>query len=311
MNFISQSRQMIQYWRWVPAALISLTFLFVGTAWCENVTKIIAKVNSEIITSKDLRDYCTLLSYRISEDSTQSNCEDEQFMKEALGKLIEDKLVYDKAKKEDLIIPSYLIQSKLEEIIVSYPSMEAFEESLIEKGLTVTRLKEKIKEQYLVRQTIDRYVRFFISVSPQEISQFYKDHANEFSLPATYVLWIGKSQDKSLVDAIAETIRKKGILEAKEVYPNNLIKIESRLDELLKEVAEPLQVMSEGRYLMRHIENIPHVIYLEKKIPERGLTLEEARDKVYTFLWEKKFKKKFDTWIAELKKDALIKIYSE
>jgi uncharacterized protein YbgA (DUF1722 family) len=268
-------------------------------------------VNNEIITSKDLDDYCNVLTYRLNDETGNFSSDKAQFRKEALDKLIADKLILDRAKKEKLEVPSSWIEDKLKEIISSHSSREEFENSLIERGLTTSLLKERIKEQYIVHQVIEKYVRSGVRVFPQEISQYYNDHPGDFISTPKYILWIVKSEDKNFLGKIAKTIKEKGIVDTEKEYGNILMRIESSLDELKEEFSAIVKGMKENDSSIKKIDDLDYLVYLDKITPSRTLSLEEAKEIIYSLIWRRKIQEKFLAWIQELKEQATIVIYPQ
>jgi hypothetical protein len=279
-----------------------------GLLWSEEINRVVALVNNQVITYKDLNDYCKLFSYQLSQKETV-DCNDEDSKREALERLIEDRLILDKAKKEKIGIPLGLIENKLKEIISSYPSSEEFEKSLIDKGLNITLLKEKIKEQYLVRSVIEKYVDVYIKVLPQEINKYYALHIKDFYSDPRYTLWIMKSEDKKFLKEICNAIKTKSFEEIKREYSKDLIRMESEPKDLKEEIVNCLEELKEGDCLIRNIEEEVYLIYLEKKEDSHLLSLEEVKEKIYSYLWRKKFKERFKEWLGELKREAAIKVY--
>ena len=180
--------------------LLAIALIFFSfNLYAEEASKIIVKVNSQIITSRDLDEYCKVLSYRFLDGSEEISADDEEFRKEALERLIEDTLILDKAKQEDIEISPFRIERKVEQLISSYSSREDFQESLEEKGLTIALLRKRIEDQYRLSDIVDKYVRFRVGVSPKEISSYYSEHLDEFYSPIAYHFYIAKSADRSIL----------------------------------------------------------------------------------------------------------------
>ena len=292
-----------------PRLMSGLFSVLCLTAHAEEINKVVARVNSEIITAKDLNDYCRLISYRFSEEDKEFNCQDEEAKKATLARLIEDKLILDKAKKEEIDVPSAWVEAKVKEMISAAPSRSQFERSLIEKGLNMTVLRERIKEQFLVRQVIDKYVRAFVSVPPQDISRYYRSHPDEFGLIDKYVVWIGKSLDQHVLETVAQGIKEKGIEEAEKEHNDILIRIEAGLDELIGGISSALQRMEEGQCRIEEIDNVKYLIYLDKIIPRAEISLDTVKEKIHSFLGQQKFNRRFNEWLGRLKEEGFIKVY--
>jgi peptidyl-prolyl cis-trans isomerase SurA len=289
------------------SAILFLTLIF-SVSYPEEIFKVVAKVNNQIITAKDLDDYYKVLTYRMP-DSVSLGPDETKGKEEALTKLIEDKLILDEAKKKELQIPPYFVNEQLNKIIESYSSRQEFENSLIERGLTVTALKERILGQFLMRQVIDMYVGSYVSVSPQEINKYYEDHKNEMISAPGYVLWIAQSKDKNKIVSIARDIKEKGIAEAEKEYPDNLVKVEASASELKEEIIQMVRQLKEGEHSVKTIDNGNYLVYLDKIVPPKPLSLEEARDNIRNVIWNNKFRQRFNDWVKQLREKAVIKTY--
>lgn len=213
------------------------------------------------------------------------------------------------AKKEGFQVPSLWIASKLDEIIASYPTIEEFENSLIERGLNITLLRARIKEQYLLRQALEKYVHSQITISPQEISRYYESNSLEFSSQTKFILWVAKSTDENFLRNLGQTIKEKGVLHAEKEHQGSIIRIESTPGELKEEILQILKTMQEGECLIREIDSLIHLIYLEKIVASEALPIDAAGEEIYSYLREKKFKVRFSQWLEELKGESVIRIY--
>ncbi len=287
-------------------AILFLALIF-SAAYPEEIFKVVAKVNNQIITAKDLDDYYKVLTYRMPDaglgpDETKGK-------EEALTKLIEDKLILDEAKKKELQIPPYFVNEQLNKITDSYSSRQEFENSLIERGLTVTVLKERILGQFLMRQVIDMYVGSYVSVSPQEINKYYEEHKNEMISVPGYVIWIAQSKDKNKIVSIAKDIKEKGISEAENEYPDSLVKVEASAREFKEEIIQTVKQLKEGEHSIKTIDGVNYLIYLDRAVGPKPLSLEEARENIRNIIWNNKFRQRFNDWVKQLKEKAVIKTY--
>ena len=139
---------------------IALTVLFCMFAlgvMAQGVTSIIAKVNNEIITSSDLNEYLQILVYRLGDKAVDFSPDSPEGRKEALERLIEDRLILDQAKQYNVEVPSYWVQAKLDQMIESFPSREHFEKSLIDRGLSVSLLKNRAYSPWRLFMNLDSF----------------------------------------------------------------------------------------------------------------------------------------------------------
>ncbi|MDP2923050.1 MAG: SurA N-terminal domain-containing protein [Candidatus Omnitrophota bacterium] len=296
----------------LPKVIFLLTvMLFIHfSLHAEQVGKIVAWVNNDVITAKDLEDYYKVIGYRMPDAAANLPLDEKLAKDEALQRLIEDKLILEEAKKASMEVFPYLINNQLDKIMSSYPSREEFENSLVERGINVTLLKERIKGQYLMRQLITNRVSSYISVSPQEIATYYKEHVNEIFSPQKYAIWIVKTKDKNLLSQVTKSVKTNGIDEAKKEYGNVFANLEATAADLDEDISKTLKNLKEGEFFVKKINDENYFIYLEKIIAAQQLSLEQANEKIYSIIWDAKFKKRFQEWVKELREKAVIVTYS-
>ena len=277
----------------------------------EEISKIIVKVNNQVITSRDLNEYCKILSYRFLDRSEEISVDDKEFRDKALERLIEDTLILDKAKQEGIEISSFRIENKIDQLISSHSTREDFQKSLEEKGLTIALLRRRIEDQFRLKDIVDKYVRFRVGVAPKEISNYYSEHLDAFYSSPGYIFYIAKSTDRAVLAKISNVIKEEGILQALAQYGDSLIKLELSQDELRPEISEILESLEVKKHKIAKVESMFHLIFLEEKVFPEQLSLGEVKEAIYAYLWDVKFKEKFTEWVGQLKEDAVIKNYYE
>lgn len=279
------------------------TLLEVKKKKTTEISKIVATVNNEVVTSKDLNDYRKFLEYRSSQLDFTPEVE-----KEILDKLIEDKLILSQAKKQKIEVPKDWLEGKIRGLILSYPSHEDFETSLVKEGLTLNLLKEKLKNQYLMQKVIDKYVRSNISISPQTITNFYNDQTIDFFHPRKYTIWMLKSEDRAVLQELREQIKGYG-MDSLDKDKYGIVRIEVEDKDLKEEIRDIVVRLKEGESMIKELSGVYYLVYLEKNIPPRQVPLEEAGEGIHLYLWQQKFQKAFTEWLDNLKAEAIIKIY--
>lgn len=290
----------------IKFAALVLCLLFLSSVYAEEKIKIVAMVNNQVITSKDLEDYCNALAYRLSGGGNKFTCGKEE-MKESLERLIQDKLILCEAEKEEIEVSDQTLEYRITQTISSFPSREDFEKSLVERGLTIGLLKDKIKEQYLMRGIIDKKIKSQINVSPQEISLYYEENRKKFISPLKYLFYIVSSKEESNLKDIGDFIQKEGILKAYAKYKSVLKKIESNKDELKQDLIDILAQLENGKFGIKKTKDAYCLVYLEKKIAPENLSLLDVKESIYNRLYDIKFRKLFSEWSKEIKQRAVIK----
>ncbi len=275
--------------------------------------KIVAIVNSDVITQKDLDDFVNFMKMRMSQNYKETQVEKKiQSMKsDLLDKLIEDRLILQEAKKDKITIDESMIKAKINEIKQHYHSDTEFQNELKKQGLVQADIETKIREQMLMYHIIEQKIRSKIIVRPDEVTSFYNENMKEFLSPEERDLEIISLENQDLANSFAYNLKSGEKLEnlaTRYSIKVDKIKVMST-DELKKEIgnvvfklniseiSDPINI--EGKYDVFKLDNI---------IPSRYLSLSEVQDKIHSYIFERKMQEELTKWLDELKKQSYIKI---
>ena len=140
---------------------------------------IIAIVNDDVITLKDLRQYIAGIASQLRVEN-KSPEEIQQIMgdyeQKGLDKLIEDKLILAAANDKGIDVRDDIVDKRLQEIKDRYPSEDDFIKALNAQGMTVSDLQQKLTDQMKVKYEVDMEVRDKIFVNPQDVTDYYNKH---------------------------------------------------------------------------------------------------------------------------------------
>ena len=308
---------------WLLVFLLTLGWGFVRPYPSQAVEDtIIAIVNDDIITLRDLQDFLDsmFMAMRMEGHSSQ---EIQKVMKEmeinGIRKLIEEKLILDKAKELQLEITNEAIDHRLEEVKKKYPSEEDFLKALVDDGSTISDLRKKITDEYKVKATIEQEVRSKIFVNPQEVTDYYNGHIKDYQKPKRAQLdsiFINKGKDPAAArQKVEEAYAKlkqgtdfqevaKGYSEASSIGTIEKGQTISKIDEVvfnLSEgaISEPIEV-DNGTYIFKIIAHLP----------EQVSTLDDVKNQIYEKVFQIKLREKLVAWLDELKDKAFIEIKS-
>jgi SurA N-terminal domain len=303
-----------------------MVILFACKAYGEDLNHLVAKVNDEVITSKDLNDYCNILRQQFERNriTVDINPSSPQFKKKALNRLIEEKLVLAAAKEaqkkreEDIKkdernakyrieAPQAWVEEQVGKAAANYPSRDDFEKSLAENGLNNFLFREHLKDQYLMQYIVETEVSRNANVSPQETLGFYNKHKDSFKAPMQYVLLTAHFYDKGAWQKFERFFKEKGIAAAQKEF--TLEHIETSLNRLRREFIVPLRNLKVGGDCNVGIDGDVYFFYLKEKVPPRALAYAEAERMISGFLSNKKFRYRYAVWLKGLRDKAYIKSY--
>jgi peptidyl-prolyl cis-trans isomerase SurA len=164
-------------------ALLAATFVAPRVRAAHVVERIIARVNSEIITQRQydrekakLRDE---LAQQSSGPELEAKLNDES--KNLLRNLIDQSLMVQKAKDEDVNVETDLIK-RLDQIRKqdNLATIEDLEKEAELQGVNWEDFKEQIRRQLLMQEVISRDVGSRIVVTREDARQYYNQHKDEF-----------------------------------------------------------------------------------------------------------------------------------
>jgi parvulin-like peptidyl-prolyl isomerase len=278
--------------------------------------KIIAIVNSEVITQKDLDDFVHFMRVQLRAEYTEKEAEDKikSMKSDLIDKLIEDRLILQEAKKDNIKIDENRVKAKIEEVRKHYGSDAAFQEALVGQGFVQADIETRIREQLLTYNIIEVKVRDKIAVSPSEVTDFYLKNAEEFKSAEQRELESLAIEDQKSAQEISDKLREgRDLGDLAREYGLTINKISVLKDGELRydieevifklkkgEVSEPIKI--EAQYYIFKLNNI---------IPSRQQSLAEAQDKIYAFLSSNKTQEALTKWLEEIKKRSYIKIFQE
>jgi len=291
------------------------SFLFALSAFSSLVwaqEKIIAVVNNEIITQRDLESFINFMQVQLSKQYSPQELDKKIAVMRAdlLDRLIEDKLILQEAKKNNLQVDEARIRSKIDDLKKRYNSEIEFEDSLRKQGLVEADIQQKIRDQILMYNIVETKIRDKIVIKPAEITEFYNKNISDFSLSEEreFQLLSGLQQDKvqkAVLDLrqgkdLPEAARENGlVLNTLKARPGGELKkdVEDVLFNLkVGEVSEPVK-----------IKDSYYVFKLNAIKPPRKQTLGEAQSAIHGILYENKMQEAEIKWVDELRKKAYIK----
>ncbi|MCK5214681.1 MAG: peptidyl-prolyl cis-trans isomerase [Candidatus Omnitrophica bacterium] len=286
--------------------------------------KLIAVVNDELIT---LRDYTNYLNQAYSQLKLEGRPIEEIKMimsdleLNGLQKLVEDKLIISEGQKKGVEVKEAAIQKRLTEIKSSYASERDFLDAILSEGSTVTDLRQKIEEQLTIKFVVDMEVRSKIVINPQEVTDYYNGHFEEFQLPARVKvdsIFVSNSTDPKetqakldkVVNVLSKLMKNKDdFRELAEIYseapPLGFIE-KGQLQPIIEETIFKLKEGDISSII--EVNNGFYIFKVDKKSPPELAELEMVKEEISNLIFRKKFSENIRGWLDELKNNAFIEI---
>ncbi|MEW6324902.1 MAG: peptidyl-prolyl cis-trans isomerase [Nitrospirota bacterium] len=107
---------------------------------------------------------------------------------EILELLIRDELLIQEAKRLSITVDQKKVDAEIGRQRGLFPSEEKFQEALTQRGMTERKFRQRIERAILIQDVIDREVVQKVSVSDQDLIDYYRQHPEKFVIPQQYRL---------------------------------------------------------------------------------------------------------------------------
>ena len=290
--------------------------------------KVVARINSEIITLSSVEEKSELLRNQY-ERSSSTTISEKELLGEALNIIIEEKLQAQEGEKRGMVVDEASVDAALKNISDKNGLDEGqLEEMLEREGKTLSSFRNHIREQIMVSKVSRYEMSNRVKVSDKEINKYYRSHQKEFwkdsQRHARHILFIVES-------GASEKNRKEKFDQAKKIL--NEIREGGDFINIAREYSEDvsssnggdLGFITRGKMVVEfesavfslregQVSDIVkteygyHIIKVEKILAGKTLTLKESKDRITKLLSAQKSKEGYKNWMSELKKAAFIEV---
>jgi parvulin-like peptidyl-prolyl isomerase len=151
----------------------------------ELMDKIIAVVNSDIITEKELDVFMKVAGM---ESDQVPEGDPNEVRGIYLDRLVEDKLILQQALKLGFKANDAAIEDRIKEMKMRAGSPRVFDQALRSQALSLNDMRQKLREQFVVYELIRQQVKEKVQVSPKEIAEYFEEHRGEYLTSETAVV---------------------------------------------------------------------------------------------------------------------------
>ncbi|MDD4979870.1 MAG: peptidyl-prolyl cis-trans isomerase [Candidatus Omnitrophica bacterium] len=278
--------------------------------------KIVAIVNNDVITQKDLDDFVNFTRVQLMGEFKGRSLESKmQSIKlDLMDKLIEDRIILQEAKKSNIRIDESRIKARIDDIRRRYDSEKDFQTSLAKQGLVQADLESKIRDQLLMYTIIEIKIKSKILVNPAEVTDFYQQNIDKFKLPEQREFESINTGEEDLASKVFNDLRNGQ--EFQDVASKYFLAVNKMSGagngQLRKDIEEKIFRLKVGEISAPvKIEEQYYIFKLDNIIPPRQQSISGAQGDIYTFLFDQKMQEALATWLDELKKQSYIKIMQD
>src|SRR6516162_945202 len=150
------------------------------------VERIVVRINNSIITLSDLKRSQEQLAAETSKQDPNLPPDAQPKQQDLLRDLIDSRLLAQKAEELGISADTDVIKS-LDELRkqMHAESMEDLEKAAQAQGVSFEEFKQNLKETILTQKVIQQEVGGHLTVTQQEIQEFYNQHKSEMERPET------------------------------------------------------------------------------------------------------------------------------
>jgi peptidyl-prolyl cis-trans isomerase SurA len=273
------------------------TFLFIAVpSYGKVVDFIAAVVNGEPVLYSEVVDY-----------AKKNHIPD---LRVARDKVIEKKILLTKAKSEGITVSDEELKRALSEFIKNsgFKSEKEFEEALKREGLTLSDVKEGLREQLLIAKLISREVKSRIKISNSEVEDICKKQEGK-PLREVYYIYTKTSDraERALellksgvpFEKVARELSEDKVTGSKGGY---LGKVSPGM--LIKPLDSAVWSLKPGSYKLVRTNKGFYIVYVKSE--EKGHC---DRNRVRRELYMRKFQKALKDYVDKLKREASVKVY--
>ncbi|MBU0759579.1 MAG: peptidylprolyl isomerase [Candidatus Omnitrophica bacterium] len=306
--------------------LVSLVMLPV-CAEAQTVNKVVAAINDEVITQQDVGHLLAILYAQYVQEYKGDELVEkmEEAKRDILKQMIEDKLILSRAKELNIKVRDEEVKEKLLYIKSGFPSEEAFNDTLRTQGITMADLKNRYKDQILMKKVVDFEVRSRVNVLPSEITEYYEKHREDFKMndkrKVRHILIkaendvsyeLAKVEIEGIYDRLKEGQDFTALATQYSQGPNK----EQGGDmgyvqkgEMLPELEKAIFNLGPGEISTPIKSKIGYHIFKVEDVTYSGyMSLEGAQRDIKVLLFQQKMREKLDEWLVELRSKAYINI---
>lgn len=295
-----------------------LTLLFCSGVQAQVVDRIVAIVDSEIITLVDLK----LASKPYIKQVEAAGYPEDQFRemesqiyKKVLDVLIDQSLTEQEARKYGISVSEQELENAIENMNRQQSiSQEQLEKFLQQEGSSMKAYKDSIRKKILQSKLVNHAVKSKVVITDSEMQAYYDANQSKYAGVKKYhlrnILMTGEDDIKEIYKKL--TSKKKFTTLAKNysMAPNASDGGDLGLFDINnfnEDIKNQIQGLKKGDFskVISTAQGF-QIFYVEDILFEGKKTLEQAHDEIYEKLYEPKVEEKFKSWLDSLKEQAHI-----
>jgi len=292
---------------------------------------VVARVNGKPVLGRDLEQRIRAQLAPMGNPPWRNLREDYrlELTTEALGSLVANELIYQRAVALGIKIAPADLQAEIAKVTKSFAGDAEMNVALANRGMDRASLAKEMERNLTVGRFISEQVTKKITVTPEEVAEYYRTHTEEFRHPdmvrTSHVLIMlpegATAEQDRLARQRAEAIlarARKGEDFAKLARENSMDPSASRGGDIGLVPRGQLEAAYEEAAFAQPVGGLAgpvrtrfgyHVIKVMDRKKEGLATLEEVRTELTDFLSNQKGDRQLGELVEQLRKEAKIEVY--
>lgn len=260
--------------KYVKNGLLTLALLTSALGFSETLDRIIAVVNNDIVTARELSNRMTMVKNQYkSNPSVLPN--DQVLSQQILDALILESLQLQLAERGNLVIPEQQIDNALNTLAQNQNmTLDQFLTALQNSGRDITEVREQIRNELSINEVQQQIVGRQIFISDSEIERFLKSQSGQSLQDTQYQLGYLRltPENKANAEELLTSLNSgASILDQEESRD-----LEFRLLEEIPSIFRTLvPVLKKGEAVLLEKDNVLHLAQLLDKTEIETLNIEE------------------------------------
>ena len=173
----------------------------------EKLPDVLAKVNGEAVTRKELEDYVRNLEGQAGSPIPAD--QRDRIYRGVLDQLVGYKLLVQEAKARKVVVADADVDARIAEVKKQFPSEDLFMQTLIDRKMTIDQLKGDARRDLSIARLIEGEISPRVAVKPAQVEDFYKNNPEKFHQPesvrASHILIAAAENADAATKAHAKT----------------------------------------------------------------------------------------------------------
>jgi peptidyl-prolyl cis-trans isomerase SurA len=300
------------------------------------VDRCVAIVNDDVITLSEVNEEGKPLFQRVAEQAPASELAEalKQVRKTVVEKLIDKKIMFQEAKKNNITVSDEEIDRAMELILArNKTTKERFKAQLATMGMTEEQYRKNLENQVLSSKLVSYEIRSKVIIPESRIIDYYDTHYTErVGEGGFYILQMGFTWNSD--DPDAEALKKEALEKAERIRSlavtgqdfRELARKYSDLpsapdggdigvvqkDDMSPAMLKTISETEPGR-ISPLIETSSAYQFFKVLSSQEGqivtkVPYESVKDEIYDTLYQQEIEARFDDWLKEVKSRSYIKI---